>query len=146
MLTQHNNQSHLPMKHSPCLTLTHLKTSKQYDTDPHKLYHRHWFQWSDRRQLSHLIVRIELLDADGKLVTKSSIPLPKVKVTGYSPATETDEQKPIYDGTVWIQIDDVVRQPAPTQFRYYTIVSFDKRSETVSVTMEGKYEDISHLG
>ena len=132
------------MKQPPCLTLTHLKTSKQFNGT--SMIHRHWFEWSNRRQLSNLIVRLELLNADGAVVTKASIRLPKVKITGYSPATETEEQKPVYSSSVWIQLDDTLREPRPTQFRYYTIVGFDKRSETVTVNMDGKYEDISHLG
>ncbi|GAB3225944.1 hypothetical protein [Spirosoma arcticum] len=129
---------------APCLTLTHLKTSKQYEGA--SLINRYWFEWSKRRELSNLIVRLELLDATGLIVTTTSIRLPKVKITGYSPATETEPGKPIYNSTLWVHIDDVVLEPAPTHFRYSTIVGFARKSEVVTAAMDGKYEDISQLG
>jgi hypothetical protein len=125
---------------APSLTPTHLKTSKQIERG--NLVNRYWFEWSNRKQLSGTVVRLELLDDAGQVLTTASFQLPKVKITGYVPASETSPQKPIYDSTVWIKLDDIVRDQMPASFRYYT-VGVTSKSEAVTSPMQGVYEDLS---
>lgn len=130
---------------TPSLTQAHLKTSKQYQRT--NLIHRYWFEWQNRRTLKAILLRIELLGPDGTVLTTSSVQLPKVKITGYLPATDTSPQKPVYDSTVWIQLGDIIRDTLPTSLRYYTLSGLTmSKSDSVTVPMNGTYDDISHYG
>ena len=119
----------------PALTLTHLKTSKQYEAG--QTINRYWFQWSDRLDLGRLTVRLTLLDAEGRpLLTRSEL-LPKVVITKY-----LDAMQPVYDSPVWFYVDDSTDN-RPVSFSYLTVSGFDKKSETVLAPMDGKKEDLS---
>lgn len=121
------------------LSIAHIKTSKQYDGA--LLINRYWFQWSDRRNLSNLVVRFDLLDDAGNVLTTSSVKLPKVSITGYMPG----DSKPVYSGTVFITIDDVATHQA-TQFRYYVVTGILTKSDSVTGPMVGLVEDLSMHG
>lgn len=127
----------------PSLKLTHLKSSTQYD-DP-GLITRHWFEWSNRKSLGSIILRVELLDADGKVLTEARFELKKTVVTGYLPKDANGEEQPIYDTSVWLQLDDVVRDVKPVKFRYFTANVLSK-SDKVTADMSSNFEDISQLG
>jgi len=127
----------------PSLTITHLKTSKQ--VEKMDVIHRHWFQWSDRKNLSNVVVRIELLNADGTVHTTVSVKLQKTRITGHAPAADGSGSKPVYDQPVFIQIDDVP-EVRPTHFRYYTVSGVLTKSEKVTAEMAGIYEDITVYG
>ncbi|UHG93248.1 hypothetical protein [Spirosoma oryzicola] len=127
----------------PSLTLVHLKSSVQYDGPD--LITRHWFQWSNRKSLGSIVLRVELLDSDGKVLTEGRFELKKTTVTGYLPNDEQGNEQPIYDTSVWLQLDDVVRDAKPWQFRYFTANLLSK-SDKVTADMSGKFEDISQLG
>ncbi len=129
---------------APCLTLKHLKTSKQYEGAD--LIVRYWFEWQDRRDLATVLLGIDLLDADNQVLAQSRTKLPGVKITNYIPATETSPQKPVYDKTVWVMIDDVVRANMPVAFRYYVLTGLFKKSDMVTVPLDGKFDDISSNG
>ena len=120
---------------APSVDLQHLKTSKQFERG--NLIYRYWFEWKNRRQLGNIALRLELLDATGVVLTTTRIKLPKVKITGYTPATETSPQKPIYDSTVWIEIDDVIRDEQPVSFRYHTLSGLLSKSDRVECRMDG---------
>ena len=103
---------------APSLELIHLKTSKQHKKGT--LVTRYWFEWQNRRRLGAIVLRLELLDESGTSLTEVSFKLPKVKITGYLPATDSRPQKPVYDSTIYIKLDDIVRDVLPVSFRYYT--------------------------
>ena len=126
---------------APALTLSHLKTSKLYKGT--QLVNRYWFQWQDRTNLASFVIRLELLDEDGNKVTESNIQLPKTKITGYVPETETDPQRPMYDIPVFIQIDDIPRDKPAVSFRYRTVTGLFNKSEQVTGDMTGLLEDLS---
>lgn len=105
------------------------------------LLHRYWFQWSDRKILSNLVVRFDLLDEAGNVLTTASVKLPKVKIVD---RIEKDNS-PIYDGTVFIKIDDIATHYA-TQFRYYVVPGILSKSKLVTWPMVGLVEDISMHG
>lgn len=111
---------------APSLTLSHLKTSRQHEGAT--LINRYWFQWSNRKNLTAQVVRVELLDDAGQVLTKGSVQLPKVKRTG---------------GPVWFHLDDIPREP-PTQLRYYTVNLLSK-SEAVTAPMAGQFDDLSSM-
>lgn len=74
----------------PALTLAHMKTSTQFEAEAKDVIYRHWFEWSDRRQLGPLVLRLELLYTDDNVLTRTSIKMSKVTVKGHTAATETD--------------------------------------------------------
>jgi len=120
---------------TPSVDLQHIKTSQQYEGD--SLINRYWFQWKNRRVLTNVIIRLDLLDQDGKVLTTTSVKLSRTKITGYTPATKTEPQRPIYDGSVWIHIDDVVRDEQPAQFSFYTVTGSSQKSEVVIGKIDG---------
>ena len=128
---------------APSIDIVHLKTSRQYEGST--LINRYWFQWQNRRNLGNTAVRLELLDASGTILTTATVRLPKVKITGYTPAPDGKSQQPIYSCSVWIKLDDAPRTPPPTHVRYCTVNVFTK-SYTVQQPMNGTYEDISYYG
>lgn len=129
---------------APPITLVHLKTSRQQAQ--FGIIDRYWFEWQNRKNNGAIVLRIEFLDAAGNVVVESSVKLPKVKIKSFIPATETEPQKPVYDSSVWIQIDDVVREVMPVSFRYYTLTGLFSKSESVTSELVGKFEDISQHG
>ncbi|MVM30472.1 hypothetical protein GO755_10540 [Spirosoma sp. HMF4905] len=132
------------MANQPSIALRHLSTKKQYN-EQQTLVYRYWFEWFDRRSLAALVVRIDLLDKAGKVLTTTSIQLPKVKLTGSIASQETGVQQPLYDSSVWIRIDDVITHEA-TQFSYYTLAGLFTKSASVTMTMDHKVEDLSMHG
>lgn len=90
---------------APPLTITHLKTSKQYEGA--KLLNRYWFEWTSRINLSNLVVRFDILNDAGQVLTTASVKLPKVKVTGYVTAVDGVSQQAVYDSTVFIKLGDI---------------------------------------
>lgn len=122
----------------PALTLSHLISKKQHD-DQLVLIRKHWFQWSDRRTLSALVLRIDLLDAAGAIIDNASVRMPKVKVTGHVPG---DPPQPIYDSPVFIALDGPVDRQ-PVSFRYYTVEGVMKKSAPVTTAFTEKFEDLS---
>ncbi|MCX6217588.1 hypothetical protein [Spirosoma sp.] len=125
---------------APCLELTHLKTSQQFDNELDLDVMVYWFQWSNRTRLGKLEIEIELLDQAGAVVAPSRTHMPAVKIVGY---TGKNPQHPVYSASVWIQIMDLVRSPRPVSFRYYTVTGLFKRSETVTAPLDGAFNDIS---
>ncbi len=123
----------------PCLDIQHLKTSRQHEETG--LQNHYLFQWQNRRQLGPVVLQLDLLDARGKVITTSRTKLPKVRVTSYVPATATQPSQPLYDSSVFVEIDDVVPDELPTTFRYRTISGAFKKSDVVSGPMNGTYED-----
>lgn len=128
----------------PLLSIRHLKTSRQYNKADLRL--RYWFQWSDRTNLGAIVVRLSLFDKVGIKVTEASVKLPKVKITGSVPATETSPAKPIYDSSVFIQLDDIDRENLPVSFSYYVVTGVFKKSAVVEGEMNGQFEDLSKHG
>ncbi|MFD2572659.1 hypothetical protein ACFSUS_18615 [Spirosoma soli] len=134
----------------PSLELHHLKTIRQYDslTSHNKsktLIHRYWFEWCHRRDLSSVVIELELLDKDYNLITSTLINLPQTKVTGYAMTTQSPVLQPLYDTPVCVKIDDLVREPPAVWFRYLTITGFTTRSAVVTDKLTGLYVDSSEL-
>ena len=126
---------------APALDLRHLKTSRQRENG--FLIRRYWFEWQNRRQLDRLVIRIELLSAIGTVLTDASFRLPKTRITGYVP---DEPKRSIYDGSVWLQLDDIDRVDEPPAIaRYYTITGLNKKSETVDLALSGIFDDLSML-
>lgn len=126
---------------NPCLDIQHLKTSCQ--NEPLGLTNRYWFQWKNRRQLGNVTIRLDLLDARGKILATSRTKLPKVNVTDYIPATATEPALPIYDSPTFITIDKRVSNEQPTSFRYTTESGAFKKSDLAIGPLDGPYEDLS---
>lgn len=127
----------------PCLTLQHLKTSRQYDDG--SLIFRHWFQWSERKNLKSIVVRVQLLDKEQNQLTEGSFQLKKTIVRNYL-YNDEGKQQPVYDTNIWLQLDDIVREEVPAFFRYYTVEGVGKKSESITVEMSGLFEDLEQLG
>lgn len=127
---------------APCLSLKHVKTAKQYE-DGHLIF-RHWFQWSERKNLKSIVVRIQLLDKDKNKLTEGSFQLKKTVIRNYL-YNDEGVQQPIYDTSVWLQLDDIVRDEVPAFFCYFTVEGVGKKSESVKVEMGGLYEDLEQL-
>ncbi len=125
----------------PCVDILHLKTSHQNESSG--LTNRYWFQWTNRRQLGNVTVRLDLLDARGKIVATSRTKLPKVNVTDYIPATATEPALPIYDSPAFITIDKLVTNEQPISFRYTTESGAFKKSDLATGLLDGLFEDLS---
>ncbi|GAB4023318.1 hypothetical protein GCM10028808_73400 [Spirosoma migulaei] len=130
---------------APSLDITHIKTSKQYAGEGlrRKIILRYWLQWSNRRDLSRTVLRLELYDEAGNKATEANLQLPKVKVTGYVPASETSPAMPIYDSAVVIKLDDMDREKPPVSFRYWTVNALFTNSDIVEGQMSGVFDDLT---
>lgn len=121
----------------PCLAIQHLKTTFQTETSG--LVTRYWFQWFNRRQLGPVTLRLDLLDAEGKIVLTSRTKLPKVTVSGYEPATARQPALPQYNRPAYLSLERLMEdeQPTPTAFRYTTESGAYKKSDVVFGRLEG---------
>ncbi|MDB5239962.1 MAG: hypothetical protein JWP57_587, partial [Spirosoma sp.] len=101
-----------------------------------------WFQWINRRQLGPITLRLDLLDAGGKIVLTSRTKLPKVTVTGYESATATEPALPLYSSSASISLERLVgdEQFTPTSFRYTTQSGAYKKSDVVVGSLDGYHE------
>ncbi|HLL95844.1 MAG TPA: hypothetical protein VK404_12770 [Spirosoma sp.] len=124
---------------SPHVDLLHLKTSRQEQDG--SLIERYWFQWSNRRKWGKMALRLDLLDEQGKPISRSVIRLPPVRVQGYIPPTGTRPQQLIYDSDVRIYLDLMVGERQPVFFSYCTIGVY--KSESVRGLLKGKLEEES---
>jgi hypothetical protein len=126
---------------APHVDVLHLKTSRHErdgcGTD------RYWFQWSNRRKWGNLVVRLDLIDQEGKRISGSVIRLPNVKVRGYIPPTDGRPQQLVYDSDVRFHLDLVVGERQPVYFCYCTVGV--RKSETVRGLLSGKVEPVSPL-
>jgi len=115
----------------PCLDIQYLKTTSQNTSSG--LITRFWFQWTNRRQLGPVTLRLDLLDARGKIVLTSRTKLPKATVTGYEPATAKEPALPLYDCTTALSLEQLMEddQRPPTAFRYTTESGAYKKSDVV---------------
>jgi hypothetical protein len=115
----------------PCLDIQYLKTTSRNTSSG--LITRFTFQWMNRRQLGPVTLRLDLLDARGKLVLTSRTKLPKVRVTGYKPATAREPALPLYDGPTALSLERLVddEQHPPTAFRYTTESGAYKKSDVI---------------
>lgn len=106
---------------------------------------RYWFQWINRRQLGAVTLRLDLLDARGKVVLTSRLKLPKVTVTGYEPATAQEPALPRYNHPAFLNLDQPVgdEQLTPTAFRYTTESGAYKKSEVVTGSLDGHHEAVT---
>lgn len=87
----------------------------------------------NRRQLGPVTLRLDLLDARGKIVLTSRTKLPKVTVTGYKPATAREPAMPLYDCPTALSLERLMddEQHSPTAFRYTTESGAYKKSDVV---------------
>lgn len=123
---------------SPHVDLLHLKTSR-YEQDG-SMIERYWFQWSNRRKGGKMALRLDLLDEQGKQITRSVIRLPSVRVQGYIPPSDTRPQQLIYDSNVRIHLDLVVGERQPVFFSYCTVGVY--KSESVRGLLRGPLEEV----
>lgn len=119
------------------ITVTSLVTKKiMEDGLP---IHRYFFQWSDRNTLGALVLRMELLEDSGKVLTSGSVQLPKTK----SELTQTGEgQIWVYDQTPYFYLDNVASHQ-DTKFRYTGVVGIFKKATTIEGVLNEKFEDLS---
>lgn len=126
------------MDQPPSLTLSHIKTNNYYEDSV--LFHRHWFEWSDRKDLRTIVLRIELLNAEGNILFETGLKLPKVTIVGFS-GSERD-RKPIFSSSVQLSLNTIADQQ-PSSFRYYTMGGMDKKSAAGTGFIDSKLYKLS---
>lgn len=126
------------------LLLTHQTTKKVNQKGT--LLHRYFFQWSDRRTLGAIVLRVELFDADGKSLGEVSFRLPKTKVTSTITMEENGQKvkKPVYDTPVSVYVDDVATRQA-VSFRYWVVENFFKKNGPFEGEIFKVWEDLSYI-
>ncbi|ARK13069.1 hypothetical protein A6C57_23520 [Fibrella sp. ES10-3-2-2] len=115
----------------PSLTLTHLKTSKQYEAG--QTINRYWFQWADRKSLDIVNVRLLFRGAGGVALADAGVKLAKTKGTEIGG----------YDTPRWFSVDLPADHPTIEQVQYYTVRNLVSSSDKEVVALTGKQDDLT---